>query len=48
MISLVKIGSVVLEKIIFELIFVNEFSLCGYYPALEKSVALHLNKVESP
>ena len=28
--------------------FVNVFSLCGYYLALEKRVALHLNKVESP
>ena len=44
--SLVEIGSVVLEKKIFN--FVNVFLLfCNYQP-LEKGRALLLNKLESP
>ena len=47
MLSLVEIGSVVLEKKIF-LNFVNLFSLFRNYLPLEKGGVLYLNKVESP
>ena len=43
--NLVEIGSVVLEKKIFN--FVNVFLLFGNYLSLEKGGALHLNKLES-
>jgi len=45
--SLVKIGPVVLEKKIF-LILSMYFSLFPNYLPLEKGGALHLNKLESP
>ena len=44
--SLVEIGSVVLEKKIFK-VHQCIFTL-SYYLPLEKGVALHLNKIESP
>ena len=44
--NLDEIGSVVLEKKIF--FFVNVFSLFLNYLPLEKSGALHLNKLKSP
>ena len=44
--SLVEIGSVVLEKKIFN--FVNVFSLIRNYLPLEKGGVLHLNKLECP
>ena len=43
--SFVEIGSVVLEKKIIE--FINVFSLFLNYLPLQKSEALHLNKLES-
>ena len=46
MLSVVKIGSVVLEKKIFK--FVNVFSLFRNYLPLEMGGALHLNKFEFP
>ena len=44
--SLVKIGQVVLEKQIF--IFVTIFLLFHYYISLEKGATLHLSKLEFP
>ena len=44
--SLYKIGSVLLEYIFFK--FFNVFSLFRNYLPLEKGVAFHLNKLESP
>ena len=44
--NLVEIGPVVLKETIFK--FVKVFSLFPYYLPLEKGVALHLNKFESP
>ena len=46
MLSLVEIGSVVLEKKIFYILSIY-FSLFLNYLRLEKDGALHLNKVES-
>ena len=45
--SLVEIGSVVLEKLIF-LYIADIFSLFHNYLPLEKERALHLNVPESP
>ena len=45
--SFVEIDPVVLEKKIF-INFNNVFSLFRFYLPLEKGVALHLNKIESP
>ena len=42
--SLVEIGSVVLEKKIFD--FVNVFSLFRYYLPLKKGVVINFNKIE--
>ena len=44
--SLVEIGPVILKNTILK--FVNVFWLFRYYLPLEKGVALHLNKYESP
>ena len=45
--DLLKFGSVVLEKKFF-FNFINVFSLFHNYLPLEKGLALHLNKIESP
>ena len=46
MLSVVKIGPVILENTIFK--FINVFSLFPYYLPLEMGMGLHLNTYESP